>query len=100
MKIVVPYPIQTVAAFAGWPCHLCFLQVVFGDQDDGTRPGSLPRGATDCANNVFFGVIANGVRSVEPKTIEMKFLDPIARSEEHTSELQSPYDLVCRLLLE
>src|SRR5207248_6802999 len=25
--------------------------------------------------------------------------DPL-RSEEHTSELQSPYDLVCRLLLE
>src|SRR5207248_10815130 len=25
---------------------------------------------------------------------------PQARSEEHTSELQSPYDLVCRLLLE
>src|SRR5207248_6304474 len=24
----------------------------------------------------------------------------IVRSEEHTSELQSPYDLVCRLLLE
>src|SRR5437867_7167717 len=24
----------------------------------------------------------------------------LARSEEHTSELQSPYDLVCRLLLE
>src|SRR5437867_8017306 len=24
----------------------------------------------------------------------------ISRSEEHTSELQSPYDLVCRLLLE
>src|SRR5437867_7161203 len=30
-----------------------------------------------------------------------KFYDYIrARSEEHTSELQSPYDLVCRLLLE
>src|SRR5437867_9273929 len=26
--------------------------------------------------------------------------DPRGRSEEHTSELQSPYDLVCRLLLE
>src|SRR5207248_10163688 len=26
--------------------------------------------------------------------------DPGARSEEHTSELQSPYELVCRLLLE
>src|SRR5207248_3984653 len=25
---------------------------------------------------------------------------PSPRSEEHTSELQSPYDLVCRLLLE
>src|SRR5207248_11717900 len=25
---------------------------------------------------------------------------PEGRSEEHTSELQSPYDLVCRLLLE
>src|SRR5438094_4988311 len=25
---------------------------------------------------------------------------PAGRSEEHTSELQSPYDLVCRLLLE
>src|SRR5207248_11332550 len=25
---------------------------------------------------------------------------PAIRSEEHTSELQSPYDLVCRLLLE
>src|SRR5437867_9912418 len=26
--------------------------------------------------------------------------DDVPRSEEHTSELQSPYDLVCRLLLE
>src|SRR5207248_11177969 len=26
--------------------------------------------------------------------------DALPRSEEHTSELQSPYDLVCRLLLE
>src|SRR2546426_6114538 len=27
-------------------------------------------------------------------------IDPSARSEEHTSELQSPCNLVCRLLLE
>src|SRR5574340_100759 len=27
-------------------------------------------------------------------------LEPLHRSEEHTSELQSPKDLVCRLLLE
>src|SRR5438034_3690795 len=31
---------------------------------------------------------------------EGKSLDPLTRSEEHTSELQSHSDLVCRLLLE
>src|SRR5207248_751500 len=30
----------------------------------------------------------------------MRLAALLARSEEHTSELQSPYDLVCRLLLE
>src|SRR5207248_5747781 len=34
-----------------------------------------------------------------PVTREVADQDP-RRSEEHTSELQSPYDLVCRLLLE
>src|SRR5207248_9351133 len=36
-------------------------------------------------------------------SINWNYLDPTGfsiRSEEHTSELQSPYDLVCRLLLE
>src|SRR5207249_8146083 len=35
-------------------------------------------------------------------TINGMFYDPVAeqRSEEHTSELQSRFDLVCRLLLE
>src|SRR5207248_9211777 len=35
-------------------------------------------------------------RRVEVRPFE---IEPL-RSEEHTSELQSPYDLVCRLLLE
>src|SRR5437867_9058052 len=30
----------------------------------------------------------------------VKIPDELMRSEEHTSELRSPYDLVCRLLLE
>src|SRR5437867_8939521 len=34
-----------------------------------------------------------------PKTIK-EGVTKAERSEEHTSELQSPYDLVCRLLLE
>src|SRR5207248_5810455 len=29
-----------------------------------------------------------------------RYVAPRVRSEEHTSELQSPYDIVCRLLLE
>src|SRR2546426_5348386 len=29
-----------------------------------------------------------------------RLMDPVQRSEEHTSELQSPCNLVCRLLLE
>src|SRR5207248_10884500 len=41
--------------------------------------------------------------SKEPRTIAVASASTSAegwRSEEHTSELQSPYDLVCRLLLE
>src|SRR5438094_2801840 len=36
----------------------------------------------------------------EPGTRRALCLRSRLRSEEHTSELQSPYDLVCRLLLE
>src|SRR6266705_4294012 len=35
-----------------------------------------------------------------PKWVCVDLLEFKSRSEEHTSELQSPYDLVCRLLLE
>src|SRR5437762_14203278 len=34
------------------------------------------------------------------KYLSMEQRDPVLRSEEHTSELQSPMYLVCRLLLE
>src|SRR5437667_9610690 len=60
------------------------------------------------SNNAFnpavasFGpaVLADGVT---PATFENGFpaiIQPVVRSEEHTSELQSHHDLVCRLLLE
>src|SRR5438094_4099530 len=53
------------------------------------------------SRNVSQRIFAAGVRAdatqagriVQPR-------DEAFRSEEHTSELQSPYDLVCRLLLE
>src|SRR5207248_10873935 len=40
---------------------------------------------------------------LDERPIDLLFIGargPRRRSEEHTSELQSPYDLVCRLLLE
>src|SRR5438094_2639816 len=40
------------------------------------------------------------VRRLEADSIDALVRPTSARSEEHTSELQSPYDLVCRLLLE
>src|SRR5207248_9843818 len=36
----------------------------------------------------------------ENRAGKSKIIAALLRSEEHTSELQSPYDLVCRLLLE
>src|SRR5207248_8031022 len=41
----------------------------------------------------------DGQRRVEHADLDRAVLG-LGRSEEHTSELQSPYDLVCRLLLE
>src|SRR5256885_13359263 len=45
-------------------------------------------------NPVFYGAKAAGRLAVPPADLRGK------RSEEHTSELQSPCNLVCRLLLE
>src|SRR5207248_10408717 len=48
----------------------------------------------------------NGHSSPQPIVIAYSYFtfgissNDLERSEEHTSELQSPYDLVCRLLLE
>src|SRR5699024_12178958 len=40
----------------------------------------------------------DGIHSYDPKNVYEK--EQLKRSEEHTSELQSRFDLVCRLLLE
>src|SRR5256885_8425608 len=44
-------------------------------------------------------VTKNGV-DVDLRSLGRQVADALARSEEHTSELQSPCNLVCRLLLE
>src|SRR5438094_8318231 len=47
-----------------------------------------------------FGASRRERPSAEPAVVEADRHSHLSRSEEHTSELQSPYDLVCRLLLE
>src|SRR5207248_5596418 len=63
--------------------------------DLGHRPLALPaRGPVRRAGE--------GARGAEraPQALPTPARDRGQRSEEHTSELQSPYELVCRLLLE
>src|SRR5438034_2649495 len=49
----------------------------------------------------FFGAMVGLYAKATDTTQALRYLDALeARSEEHTSELQSHSDLVCRLLLE
>src|SRR5207247_10553472 len=59
------------------------------------EPGPLSDGDT-----VDFGVLLPGLAESAPHNIADDAQMFAARSEEHTSELQSRVDLVCRLLLE
>src|SRR5207248_8319882 len=63
------------------------------------REAAVPSGAdrflfflTEDTTEILFGM--NFIRLLQFRTRKL------TRSEEYTSELQSPYDLVCRLLLE
>src|SRR5438094_5084757 len=52
------------------------------------------------AETVGYDVLCNRAKVAAYRAPGAVAQDVVARSEEHTSELQSPYDLVCRLLLE
>src|SRR5437867_8805896 len=66
------------------------------------------RGIKRCTGRYLAGWIAKRPAFLIPNRIDNCYTDRFFesfqlsknRSEEHTSELQSPYDLVCRLLLE
>src|SRR5256885_3461198 len=64
-----------------------------------------PRSTLFPYTTLFRSTLAPGLRDQEsssrsPNIRLRQFLRVEARSEEHTSELQSPCNLVCRLLLE
>src|SRR5699024_11456318 len=61
--------------------------------------------ASPCALNPDLTIVGRGAFRHDPENDSDAFDDTLlagrlARSEEHTSELQSRFDLVCRLLLE
>src|SRR5699024_11848254 len=64
--------------------------------------------AFECGlHRTYIGSIERGERNITvlnlitiQNKLEVKISDLFPRSEEHTSELQSRFDLVCRLLLE
>src|SRR5256885_6774803 len=57
----------------------------------------------DLCQRVFHEISRTQVQRIQPRDLcqpQFHLVQPHNRSEEHTSELQSPCNLVCRLLLE
>src|SRR5947208_10447100 len=65
-------------------------------------PRNLIPAAVAASDRVRFGMIGVGMQGnwLLSESIKLPGVECAARSEEHTSELQSPDHLVCRLLLE
>src|SRR5699024_11618435 len=79
-----------------------FLASPFGVPTASSKDQSaFKRERTLLASRLFFSInlTCSSVKYF-PFTITLPFISSTLRSEEHTSELQSRFDLVCRLLLE
>src|SRR5207248_10255358 len=85
-----------------FPYTTLFRSLLLGNGDGTFQPPhytSLPNGETLLAAVGDFNADGNADFVCTYSNI-YDADDPDNRSEEHTSELQSPYDLVCRLVLE
>src|SRR5437867_2383887 len=67
---------------------------------EGKAAREYMRGYTSMVRREPVGVVGSIAPWNYPLMMAIWKVGPALRSEEHTSELQSPYDLVCRLLLE
>src|SRR2546426_7024050 len=56
--------------------------------------------ASDRRRIVIVVALSESVAERHPEQVRVEGVQAVVRSEEHTSELQSPCNLVCRLLLE
>src|SRR5256885_5149874 len=92
--VVVTKTLECIANSAGLPCFVSGRSMP-GRQVDYQEVGSLSCSISrkDCA-------ACGSVRPARVCTSMSRRSMPRSRSEEHTSELQSPCNLVCRLLLE
>src|SRR5258708_18555764 len=86
---------QNLLAFTGFP-NGAKAQVDFVP----AKPVEFARGAKKMGAKIGKRKIAFLVQGEDHVGALVRILEKLARSEEHTSELQSPDHLVCRLLLE
>src|SRR2546426_6216153 len=80
------------------PCSTLMLRRILqggGYQVAGARDGEEGLETADCED---FQVVVTDWKM--PRMDGLEVIKALHRSEEHTSELQSPCNLVCRLLLE
>src|SRR5574337_1562170 len=98
-------PVQLAGSLHSVICATTFCDVADNGLNDAAHPDKSKDRAVSVApaeTDPTIPVIAEPVASTEPPSITQ--VAPVApsdiRSEEHTSELQSPLNLVCRLLLE
>src|SRR5256886_6527651 len=77
---------------------------LFRSADGGARGELLPKAALRVAEGLADRERGDRQSDAEPRRVDLpvagELLDRLVRSEEHTSELQSQSNLVCRLLLE
>src|SRR5207248_6890668 len=84
--------------------HMRAINTIYhcGGVREAVESGCLRSGILyECVKNNVPYVLAGSLRDDGPLPDTITDMNQAQdRSEEHTSELQSPYDLVCRLLLE
>src|SRR5438094_1281269 len=79
--------------------HISQLQTIQDDDEDLVPAGEMVRRLME-DNAHIAKMIRNAIAVCDANRDSATSNNNSVRSEEHTSELQSPYDLVCRLLLE
>src|SRR5699024_11435893 len=96
---VYPLSLHDALPISGGSLNLAKGQFGIFDVKNSTKNG-LARAATLDGDGEYQIRVGNDTRRGEKSKSTLSFKLKDVRSEEHTSELQSRFDLVCRLLLE